>query len=356
MNHQKMQHFFSVRRDRAEPLVLATVYETRGSTYSKAGARMLVDANGIFQGMLSGGCLEGDLAMRARAAVESGDVQFAEYDLAADNDELWGMGVGCDGLMRVFLQPLSAANGYEPLASVLELESAHQQARLMTVIESMHVGISAGASVVIGPDGPRCFGIEAELSDELLAACQEQDPSTAGALVSTVVDGEQLVVLHSRVEPVPRVLVLGAGLDAVPLVKLADELGWRCTVVDHRPAYVQNEGFKCADKALCMPVAELSRELNLDDFDLAIVMSHHLLSDRCYLEQLAAQGPDYVGLLGPPGRRQRLLRELGEAAAGLDERLHGPAGLDIGGRGPAAIALSIVAQMQNHLARRASLT
>ena len=83
-------------------------------------------------------------------------------------------------------------------------------------------------------------------------------------------------------------------------------------------------------------------------------MSHHLASDRSYLEQLAATEVRYIGLLGPAARRNRLLSELGETGQALEGRLHGPAGIDLGGRGPAAIALSIVAEVQGVLQGRIS--
>ena len=89
----------------------------------------------------------------------------------------------------------------------------------------------------------------------------------------------------------------------------------------------------------------------MDQFAAAIVMSHHLVSDRQYLRQLAATDIGYIGLLGPRDRRRRLLEELGEVADRLLPRLHGPAGLDIGGSGPASIALSIVAEIHRELMR-----
>ena len=109
MNVTKLLQFYEQRRESGEPLVLVTVFETEGSTYSKAGAQMLVDRNGVFRGMLSGGCLEGDLAVRAGQVLDSGKPQVATYDLGQD-DELWGMGAGCDGLMRMVLQPLSVVS------------------------------------------------------------------------------------------------------------------------------------------------------------------------------------------------------------------------------------------------------
>ena len=257
---------------------------------------MLIDGDGRFKGLLSGGCLEGDLAIRARVVLESGQPQVVIYDLADDDDEVWGLGVGCDGMMRVLLQPLDA--NYEPFA------------RIAAILNGATPG-----TVDITPDPP------------------------------VTIDGEPVERLRVDVMPPPRMLLAGAGPDAEPLVRFAAELGWRCCVVDHRPAYIDNGDFTAASKTLCVPVRALSESLDLTQFDMAIVMSHHLESDRNYLRQLAPTDIAYIGLLGPARRRMRLMSELGDDAALLDKRLHGPAGLDLGGRGPAAIALSIVAEM-----------
>jgi len=295
LNPTRLLQFYESHKSRAEPLVLVTVYETEGSTYSKAGAQMLVDQNGVFRGMLSGGCLEGDLAIRAQQVLETGNTQTVTYDLGED-DELWGMGVGCDGVMRMLLQPLLPRDNYAPFAEIAGILRGHTA----TEVRIPFRGESAGEVLVL-------------------------------------------------VEPPPQVLVLGAGLDAEPVVRFAAELGWRCTVVDHRQAYIDNGEFSSAMLTLCLPADDLSTELDLSRFGMAIVMSHHLVSDRSYLQQLAATQIAYVGLLGPKNRRDRLLGELGAAAASLEVRLFGPAGLNLGGRGPEPIALSIVAQMQQEL-------
>ena len=249
MNATKLLEFFDARRERSEPLVLVTVFETEGSTYSKAGAQMLVDQHGVFRGMLSGGCLEGDLAVRAQQVLESVKPQIATYDLGQDDDELWGMGIGCDGLMRMVLLPLMPGDGFAPFADIADV---------MRGDEKQEVTLRIGA-------------------DEL----------------------DELTIL---VEPPPQILVLGAGLDAEPTHPFADS-------------------------------------------------SRAVASDRTYLAQLAATDMPYIGLLGPAHRRKRLLLELGQAGASLESRLHGPAGLDIGGRGPAPIALSIIAEMQQELSK-----
>lgn len=287
MDINGISKFFETHKQRGDALVLATVIDTRGSTYSKAGAQMLIDAEGRFRGMLSGGCLEGDLAVRAQAVLESGKGQVVTYDLSQDDEELWGLGVGCEGVMRVLLQALD--KNYEPYASVVDI-------------------------------------LQGDVAGEVTL--------THDDLVVTV-----------DVRPPPRLLVLGAGPDAEPVVRIAAELGWRSTVSDHRPAYVASGGFKDACSTHCVPADNVAETIDLSAHQMAIVMSHHLVSDLSYLRQLAETDIGYIGLLGPASRRDRLLRELGNAAQKLEGRLHGPAGLDIGGRGPASIALSIIAEM-----------
>jgi xanthine/CO dehydrogenase XdhC/CoxF family maturation factor len=351
MSYRKQVEFLERHRAAGVPLVMATVFETQGSTYSKAGARMLIDGDGRFQGMLSGGCLEGDLAMRARVVLESGQTQFATYDLASEADELWGMGVGCAGVMRVILQALDPASDYAPAGQLLELLAGRDNLTVITCLESSDPRVPAGTTVVRA-GATRHTGPATDLLDSAVGtahAAREVEPGEARIVSGNTAQGTLRALLVSEA-PVPRLLVLGAGADAEPLVRFAAELGWLCTISDHRPAYVDVNDFSAAHARHCIPVDSVSDELALDDYDLAIVMSHHLASDRSYLRQLASTAIPYVGLLGPPDRRTRLIAELGDSAEQLAGRLHGPAGLDLGGRGPAAIALSIVAQMQQHLA------
>jgi len=295
MNAAALLKFFDVRAARNEPLVLVTVLGTQGSTYSKAGDFILVDAEGVVCGMLSGGCLESDLAVRARIVLETGKAQTATYELAAGDEDIWGLGVGCDGSMTVYLQPLFAVNNYQPFTAMAEAMRGH-----------------AAANVRIEDEG--------------------------GGLL-----------LEMSMRPPTHILLLGAGRDAVPLARLIDGLGWRCSLVDHRLAYIENPEFPAACAKYCAEPEVLSTTVDLSRVDGAIVMSHHLASDRSYLRALAATTVSYIGLLGPPARKQRLLSELGEQGAALSGRLHGPAGLRLGGRGPELIALAIVAHVQQVL-------
>ena len=350
MNHRKLLEFFDARRAAGKAMVLATVYETAGSTYSKAGAQMLVESDGIFQGMLSGGCLEGDLALRAQQVLDSGEPQRVSYDLSLDNEDLWGLGVGCDGLMRVFLQPLTAARDYAPFPAIAELRRGHRGGLVATVIECDENPALAGATVVTDGATETLDGLAGAEAGALGAAARTALAERSNSLQAISLGGAEARVLFATAETVPRLLVLGAGLDAAPVVRFGNELGWQCTVADHRPGYFERGDLAEAARTVCVRAETLADELDLDEFDAAIVMSHHLVSDEHYLAALASASVRYVGVLGPPARRQRLVDALGDRATALEGRLHGPAGLDLGGRGPAAIALSIVAEVQARLA------
>ena len=332
-----------------ESLVLATVYETEGSTYSKAGAQMLIAGDGRFHGMLSGGCLEGDLAERARTVLETGAVEAVTYDLGQSDEELWGLGVGCDGLMRIFLQPLSASQAYEPFATMARALAGDTEQVAATIIESSVDGIKPGATLVTVDGELAWHDIDDQSTEVLSGVIGKTLLDSQSTMQEISLAGGSVRALFAVLAPPPAILVLGAGLDAGPVVKFAAELGWRVTVQDHRPAYVESGDFGLAEKVICVPVDDLSETVELDRYRAAIVMSHHLVSDRSYLRQLARSRATYIGLLGPVDRRRRLMEELGDTAKKLEARIHGPAGLTIGGRGPASIALSIISEMHQTL-------
>jgi xanthine/CO dehydrogenase XdhC/CoxF family maturation factor len=334
---------FEAWRAAGAPIVMATVYDTLGSTYSKAGQRILIAANGDYRGLVSGGCLEGDLAERARAAVAADRPAAVTYDLRDETDEVFGLGVGCNGLLRVFLQPLTAAGGYQPFAAIAERLVGRGAAGLATVVASDDPALAAGTTVLAHGAASSAFGAGAAAARRLTDGAR----AIAGARLARLERDGGLEVLYAPLAPIPRLLVLGAGLDAVPLVAMAAELGWFVTVADHRPRYLERGGFERAERAVLVEARALPATIDVGEFDAVIVMSHHLPTDREYLRQLAAVDTRFVGLLGPRARRERLLSELGEGAERLRARLRGPVGLDIGADSPESIALSILAELQS---------
>jgi xanthine dehydrogenase accessory factor len=348
MTVRDLQNSFAAWRAEGKPLVLASVFETRGSTYSKSGARMLISSDGTFQGMLSGGCLEGDLAERAMSVLASNTPQSVTYDLGKNDQDLWGLGVGCDGLMRIFLQPLLPEQDYEPFAAICEVLAGDVAGVAATVLEAGE-GIAAGATLVLQGDEIVAPGVPQGFHPALLEAARLAAAERKSMTRMVDAGSQRLKVLAARLLPPPRLLILGAGLDAVPVLRLATELGWRATVQDHRPAYIERGDFSAAEKVVCVPADHLAEQVALERHDAVIVMSHHLATDRKYLGLLANSDIPYIGLLGPRDRRSRLMEELGDAAKNLEHRLHGPAGYDIGADGPASIALSILAEIHAEL-------
>jgi xanthine/CO dehydrogenase XdhC/CoxF family maturation factor len=320
--------------------VLATVVGTAGSTYRKAGARMLIMADGSYLGLLSGGCMEADLAAHAQEVIAAGVPRAIEYDMRGPDDVLFGLGAGCEGAMRILLEP---AGRETPAAAALGAAGRAAQkgetSSLIVIHESNHLPLGTYHAV-------------AELPPVLQAASREALAESTSRNVVWDHHGARQRAFAQFLAPPPQLLICGAGPDVSPVVAAARNLGWGVTLVDHRPAYALESRFPGADVRLVDPHA-LRETLDLMRFHAALVMSHHLNSDQLYLRELAAADtPGYIGLLGPRVRRERIAKELGPVEAALRSRIRGPVGLDIGALTPEAIALSIVAQIHAWLAGR----
>jgi xanthine/CO dehydrogenase XdhC/CoxF family maturation factor len=321
--------------------VLATVVATAGSTYRKPGARMMLMADGSYIGLLSGGCLEADLKLHAQEVLEGGAVRAVEYDMRGPDDVLFGIGAGCEGAMRVLLEPADP-KASAALAAAARITADGASACLVCVHESSELPLGTYSTA----DGM------GSLPPPLAAAARD---ALAGRSSCEVVLGHAPYRLRAFVQflaPPPHLLLCGAGPDAQPVAAAARALGWRVSVVDHRPGYAEARRFPGARVVHANP-AELGDHVDLDRCHAAVVMSHHLASDEAYLRVLGgAANPAYVGLLGPPARRRRIVGELGPAAARLSARLRGPVGFDIGAATPEAIALSILGEVHAWLAGR----
>lgn len=321
------------------PKVLATVVATAGSTYRKPGARMLIFADGSCHGLLSGGCLEADLSLHAAEVLRSGTARSVEYDMRGPDDVLFGIGAGCEGAMRVLLEPAGPGSlAQTALVAAGGSTRVGRTAALVTVHESTSIALGTYL---------RCGALPVEL------AAATHSVGTERSREVTIGEPGRFgrAFLHC-LAPSPHLLVCGAGPDAEPVARTALALGWRVSVVDHRAAYVVAARFPGAN-IRCGEPGDLSATVDLAGCHAAVVMSHHLPSDVAYLRALAEAGaPGFVGLLGPQARRQRIALELGDATCRLQARICGPVGLDIGALTPESIALAIVSQIHAWLAGR----
>ncbi len=322
-------------------LALGIMVQTEGSTYRKPGALLAVASDGDYAGLLSGGCLEGDLAAHARQVIDDGTARLVRYDLRGEDDLLWGLGVGCEGAMQILLLRVGPESSWQPLAHLATAFSSHSAAAFGVIVDSSCEDVPLGALALpeearVTPPALRSRDVRAAL-----AACMAS--GEVGLVEGPA--GDWRLFIAPLMLPA-RLLLLGAGPDAAPIVDFATRLGWRVTLADHRPAYAVPSHFPGAERVLAVPAAErLTEALDLAQFDAVVVMSHHLNSDLAYLRALAHTPIRYVGLLGPVARRERLLQSLGADAEALRARLHAPVGLALGGRSPESVALGIVGQI-----------
>ncbi len=329
------------------PVVLATVVRVTGSSYGGVGTRMVVRIDGSTVGVVSGGCLESDLAEQARHANAEGEARVVTYDTRADDDAAWGLGLGCNGLIDVLLKPMTpseAGDFAQLLGRALDGPSASV---LATVMQSEDLAVaSVGAHVLIGDRTVEHVGrLDGELVESVVA--DAADAMSAGRR-GLVREYGQVQVASEVVHPAIRLVICGSGPDVIPLVRFGTELGWNVTVVDHRPVeHAHPERFPGAGVVECPNPLELARAVVITARTAAVVMSHHFARDTDYVRALLASDAVYIGVLGPRARTERMLADMsavGDAVVDGD-RLFAPVGMDIGGDGPDAIALSVIAEV-----------
>jgi xanthine/CO dehydrogenase XdhC/CoxF family maturation factor len=327
-------------------LALATIVAVRGSTYRRPGARLLVPEEGDLIGNISGGCLENDVADVARVVMDEGRARIVSFDLTADDEAVWGWGLGCNGAIDLFVEPADkAAEVAGALRMALEEE---RPIAMVTVLSSDVAGTEQGDRLLVRPDGstqgslgdPAVDGAAREAALQLLAL-EKSDIRELAQGVHAFVE---------VLEPPVRLVICGAGHDVAPLVTAADALGWRPVVVDDRPAFLTTERFPHAAELIFVERPDqIAKVVTIDARTFVVVMTHNFLRDKDYVRSLLGSPARYLAMLGPGARTTRLLHELRqedlEITDGDLERIHAPAGLDLGAEGPEEIAAAIVAEI-----------
>ena len=331
---------------KGERMALATIVAVRGSTYRRPGARLLVPEDGAPVGNLSGGCLEGDVADLARVVMEDGRARLAGWDLTAEDDAVWGLGLGCNGAIDVFVEPAEqAAQVAGALRAALDEE---RPISVVTILDSSRPGVDPGARLIVRPDGQTEGSLGDADVDAAAARAADALLREERSEVRSLADGVRAFV--EVLDPPIRLVVCGAGHDAIPLVRAASVLGWSVVVVDDRPAFLTTERFPGARSFVELEEpSETAEAAAVDQRTFAVVMTHHFLRDKGYARSLLGSPAPYVGMLGPAARTERLLAELRDEGLSIDEetrsRIHAPAGLDLGGEGPEEIAQAIIGEI-----------
>ncbi|HEX2917811.1 MAG TPA: XdhC family protein [Edaphobacter sp.] len=312
--------------------VLSTLIRVEGSSYRRPGARLLVADSGEYAGTISGGCLESEVVRKAIWKVRDGAVVERYSTLFDDTDEV-PFGLGCGGVVDLLLEPVDTREGAAML-NAMQRSLAGEATKVVTWLPGDGKDLRR---VVLASDGRVLFASEG-LPDKKLSCARELQAGQA-------YDGRFVEELHGP----QRLFVLGAGDDAAPLVRMAALMGWRVTVADGRSQLARADRFPEAATVAVLG-AEKIDQLGIGTNDAVIVMTHSYEQDRALLAELIPLAPRYLGLLGARHRSSLLVSEVAEIT-GLSvetccDRISAPVGLDLGGEGPEAIALAVIAEAQ----------
>lgn len=288
------------------PCALATVVGVRGSAYRHGGAKMCVAADGRSIGNVSGGCLEEDVKEVAKRVIASGKAELREYCGSADEIAAWDLGVGCEGVVEVYVEPVRDSR--------LEERRYLEAERPFAVLTDLATGTRQ---------------LRGDAAQEWVA---ELASARGGAFVDVLL-------------PPPRLLVVSAGDDARALARLAADVGFRVVVADRRPGLLTEDRFAAPIRLVESDAERLAGQVTLGVEDFAVVMTHNFADDTAYLRALLPTPVRYIGMLGPRQRTARIVERL-RAEGPLDEsRIYGPVGLDIGTDGAEQVAIAVVAEL-----------
>lgn len=337
--------------------VIATVVKVEGSAYRRPGARMVIAQVGEATGTVSGGCLESDVSKKAWWLTANGQPSLRSYSTGEDDDELeeaeLSFGLGCNGTVHILFERIDPQAPGLMVDLLREVGETGCPAALATVIGCpAQSAATLGERVAISPGK----GVQTQMTDRWLANTIAED-------LHAVLDArrsatrryagfasEHLGEIEVLLEYIPaprRLVVFGAGHDAVPLVSMARLQGWHITVIDARAHFARAQRFPMADRVMAAPLQPLDELQAMVEDAAVVLMTHSLTQDRHWLGQVLRHAPRYIGQLGPRSRTERMLDELDFSCAdsSMLERLHYPVGLDLGGDTPDSVALSILAEI-----------
>lgn len=332
---------------------LATVVLVEGSAYRRAGARMLITEDGELTGAISGGCLEGDALRKARMVILQQEPLLVTYDTMDDDDAKLGVGLGCNGIIHILIEPLT--DGTTNAIDLLKATIASKAHSVLVTIFSLEnrKGIQPGTCLHMAYRTITSGGFE-------------QLPYG-----DSVIDDAKNVVIEQRsaikhygaytafvecVKPLISLIIVGAGNDAIPLSRLASVLGWSITVVDGRPNYATTQRFPLVSNLVVARPAEVLSHVVVNDQTAFVLMTHNYNYEIALLKELLPINPNYIGVLGPKKKLDRMLDELSVNGTNITaqnlDHIYGPTGLDIGSETSEEIALSIAAEIKAVFAQR----
>jgi xanthine dehydrogenase accessory factor len=333
---------------------LATVVKVRGSSYRSPGARMLITDDGRWVGSISGGCLEGDALRKARTVMMEKQPMSVTYDTREESNQNLGIGLGCNGVIDVLIEPVDAGDDLNPVKQFQSLISTEQPLAMATVFQGPD---EVGRKIIITNNGNLTGTLGQPRLTEMVIADLKTVFTTKKSEAKKYEVGAQLYeVFLELIQPALSLIIFGGGFDARPVSELAKSLGWVVSVTDECVAHIAPVFFPTADKLSLCQREFIDRDFTITPYTACVLMSHNYEYDRDVLKKLLKTSAPYIGILGPRKRFDKMLKEFEEQNITLSEydfqRIHSPIGLDIGAEAPDEIALSIISEIQSKFSNR----
>jgi xanthine dehydrogenase accessory factor len=338
---------------------LATVVHVEGSSYRRPGARMLVAEDGQLTGAISGGCLEGDAMRKALLVINQQQPSLITYDTSAEDDATIGIGLGCNGIIKILLEPIKYDDSYNPITLLKRINEFRQEGVIITAFstidkKSMWAGTKYFVNAALNGSG--------NIANDL----QKNTIEKAASNVLVNRKNEWLededngtITFLQYIPPSIRLVVLGAGNDVQPLIAMSDLLGWDTIVMDGRANYAKKERFAKSCEVIVAKPEQVMQNIEIDDFTCFALMTHNYNYDKAILLELSKYPIRYIAMLGPKKKLERMLSEYKDEGTEMHNdfttKIHSPAGLDIGAETSEEIALSITAEIKAVMSNKAGL-
>ncbi len=329
---------------------LATVVHVEGSSYRRPGARMLITDEGQLTGAISGGCLEGDALRKALLVMSQQRSMLVTYDTMDEDDAKLGIGLGCNGIIQVLIEPINVADPNNPIQLLKTIAGKRQKAVLITLFSLENKrDPQPGTCMLLKGDELVLAGAPV-LKDILIKDGMQVLTGHQSLFRTYHFEKQSLTAFIELVEPAISLIVIGAGNDVIPLVAMADILGWETTVIDGRPNYAKQERFTSSCQVLVSKPENVISQVAIDEQTVFLLMTHNYNYDMAMLHPLVQKDAVFVGMLGPKKKLERMLGELEEQGIHLTEQqrscIYSPVGLDIGAETSEEIALSILSEIK----------
>lgn len=332
--------------------VLATIVGVAGSAYRRPGAKMIIADQSEGVGSITAGCLEDEVLSIAESVRDDGEPRTERFDLTGE-DDVWGLGVGCNGVIDILVEPLDEQ--YRPIVNAYQ---RGDDITVLTVVDSDVDNVACGDRAIVDPlaevrDSDNVVSKTAGWPDWLLESVEETSRRLLADNTSDTVvvehDGKRIELFIDSVTGPPHLVIFGSGHDVAPVAQLATQVDFEVTVVSFRGSNAVPERFPAADTVVSTSPATIRDTIDFDSDTYTVVMSHNFLDDRIALAELLETPTEYIGLMGPRERFEEMRDDLvDEGRTFTDDeldRIYTPAGLDLGGGTPYHIAQSIVAEV-----------